>query len=50
MKCPVYKDANPAITECQGIAIGYCPECRGVWLDRGAPGFWVVERVAGRPE
>lgn len=31
--------------------IDYCPECRSVWLDRGAPGFWIgfwiVERVAG---
>ena len=23
------------ITERQGIAIDYCPKCRGVWLDRG---------------
>jgi Zn-finger nucleic acid-binding protein len=24
-----------AITERQGVEIDYCPECRGVWLDRG---------------
>jgi Zn-finger nucleic acid-binding protein len=23
------------MTERQGIEIDYCPECRGVWLDRG---------------
>lgn len=23
------------ITERQGIEIDYCPQCRGVWLDRG---------------
>lgn len=23
------------ITERQGVEIDYCPECRGVWLDRG---------------
>jgi Zn-finger nucleic acid-binding protein len=23
------------ISERQGIEIDYCPECRGVWLDRG---------------
>ncbi|MES0873662.1 zf-TFIIB domain-containing protein [Sinimarinibacterium thermocellulolyticum] len=35
MKCPACKDATLAITERQGIEIDYCPECRGVWLDRG---------------
>ncbi|MGB4768372.1 MAG: zf-TFIIB domain-containing protein [Candidatus Saccharimonas sp.] len=34
MKCP--NDQNTLlITERQGIEIDYCPECRGVWLDRG---------------
>ncbi len=23
------------MTERQGIAIDYCPQCRGIWLDRG---------------
>jgi Zn-finger nucleic acid-binding protein len=23
------------MTERQGIEIDYCPDCRGVWLDRG---------------
>ena len=23
------------ITERQGVEIDYCPQCRGVWLDRG---------------
>lgn len=35
MKCPVCRDATLSITERQGIEIDYCPECRGVWLDRG---------------
>ncbi|GIX28997.1 MAG: hypothetical protein KatS3mg123_2878 [Burkholderiales bacterium] len=35
MKCPVCKDANLAMTYRQGIEIDYCPQCRGVWLDRG---------------
>jgi Zn-finger nucleic acid-binding protein len=35
MKCPACKDATLAITERQGIEIDYCPDCRGVWLDRG---------------
>jgi len=34
MKCPV-DQATLLITERQGVEIDYCPECRGVWLDRG---------------
>jgi len=35
MKCPSCKDATLTITERQGVEIDYCPDCRGVWLDRG---------------
>jgi Zn-finger nucleic acid-binding protein len=35
MKCPACKDATLVITDRQGIEIDSCPECRGVWLDRG---------------
>ena len=36
MKCPNCKDdRNLSMTERMGIEIDYCPECRGVWLDRG---------------
>lgn len=35
MKCPNCKDSTLAISERNGIEIDYCPECRGVWLDRG---------------
>jgi len=35
MKCPVCKEVNLTMSERQGIEIDYCPECRGVWLDRG---------------
>ncbi len=34
MKCP-NDDTTLVMTERQGIEIDYCPECRGVWLDRG---------------
>ena len=34
MKCPI--DGTPlVITERSGVEIDYCPQCRGVWLDRG---------------
>lgn len=35
MKCPTCKEINLVMSERQGIEIDYCPECRGVWLDRG---------------
>ena len=35
MKCPACKEVNLTISERQGIEIDYCPECRGIWLDRG---------------
>ena len=35
MKCPVCENANLMMTERSGIEIDYCPQCRGVWLDRG---------------
>ena len=35
MKCPTCPDTALAITDRQGIEIDYCPQCRGVWLDRG---------------
>lgn len=35
MKCPQCKDTNLVMSERKGVEIDYCPECRGVWLDRG---------------
>jgi Zn-finger nucleic acid-binding protein len=35
MKCPSCPDTTLAMTERQGVEIDYCPQCRGVWLDRG---------------
>jgi len=35
MKCPVCRDASLVMSDRQGIEIDYCPDCRGVWLDRG---------------
>lgn len=34
MKCPI-DDTELVMSERQGIEIDYCPQCRGVWLDRG---------------
>ena len=35
MKCPICTTSNLVMSERQGIEIDYCPDCRGVWLDRG---------------
>ncbi|HKT98415.1 MAG TPA: zf-TFIIB domain-containing protein [Paraburkholderia sp.] len=35
MKCPNCPDTTLAISERQGVELDYCPQCRGVWLDRG---------------
>lgn len=35
MECPVCKNVSLVMSERQGIEIDYCPNCRGVWLDRG---------------
>ena len=34
MNCPL-DGTELKITDRQGIEIDYCPQCRGVWLDRG---------------
>lgn len=34
MKCPI-DNTTLQLTAREGIEIDYCPECRGVWLDRG---------------
>lgn len=35
MKCPICKDVDLLMTERSGVEIDYCPQCRGIWLDRG---------------
>jgi Zn-finger nucleic acid-binding protein len=35
MKCPVCVDPTLTMSERQGVEIDYCPQCRGIWLDRG---------------
>lgn len=35
MKCPTCTTTDLLMTERLNIEIDYCPQCRGVWLDRG---------------
>lgn len=34
MKCPNC-NVNLVMTDRSGVEIDYCPDCRGIWLDRG---------------
>jgi Zn-finger nucleic acid-binding protein len=45
MKCPV-DDSPLSISSREGIEIDFCPQCRGVWLDRGELDK-VIERASG---
>lgn len=45
MKCPNCS-TTLVMTDRQGIEIDYCPDCRGVWLDRGELDK-LIERSAG---
>lgn len=46
MKCPVCVDVDLVMTERKGIEIDYCPQCRGIWLDRGELDK-IIDRSAG---
>ena len=35
MKCPICINIELKMTDRQGEEIDYCPDCRGIWLDRG---------------
>ncbi|MDU7473360.1 MAG: zf-TFIIB domain-containing protein [Paenibacillus macerans] len=35
MKCPVCNDVRMREVEKDGVLIDVCPDCKGVWLDRG---------------
>jgi Zn-finger nucleic acid-binding protein len=44
MQCPI-DGSQLVMTERSGVEIDYCPQCRGVWLDRGELDK-IVERSA----
>jgi uncharacterized protein len=35
VECPVCDDVALVISSREGVEIDHCPQCRGVWLDRG---------------
>ena len=49
MNCPVDTNVNLVMSERQGIEIDYCPQCRGVWLDRGELDKLIEKSSAAAP-
>lgn len=47
MKCPICREPDLVMADRQGIEIDYCPQCRGVWLDRGELDK-IIERTAAQ--
>lgn len=47
MMCPNC-NVNLVMSERQGVEIDYCPNCRGVWLDRGELDK-IIERSVATP-
>jgi Zn-finger nucleic acid-binding protein len=48
MRCPI-DGTELRITDRQGVEIDYCPQCRGVWLDRGEMDK-IIDRLYETPE
>lgn len=50
MKCPVCKEVSLSMNSREGIEIDYCPQCRGIWLDRGELDRLIQRTEAAAPE
>ncbi len=48
MQCPV-DGTTLAMSDRQGVEIDYCPQCRGVWLDRGELDKLIDREAAAAP-
>ena len=49
MKCPTCADVALVMSDRQGVEIDYCPQCRGVWLDRGELDKLIQRSVTAEP-
>ena len=47
MRCPI-DETTLVMSDRNGIKIDYCPQCRGVWLDRGELDK-IIDRSVGMP-
>lgn len=48
MQCPAC-DVTLSISSREGIEIDFCPQCRGVWLDRGELDKVIERTLAASP-
>lgn len=48
VKCPI-DNTDLVMTDRSGVEIDYCPQCRGVWLDRGELDK-IIERGAAQTQ
>ena len=48
MNCPTC-NVPLVMSDRQGIEIDYCPQCRGIWLDRGELDK-IIERSSAEPQ
>ncbi len=48
MNCPKC-NVTLLMTDRQGVEIDYCPQCRGIWLDRGELEKIIDRTVSGGP-
>ena len=49
MRCPNCNDTSLVMSDRQGVEIDYCPQCRGVWLDRGELDKLIERSMAATP-
>ena len=49
MLCPHCTSERLVMSERSGIEIDYCPNCRGVWLDRGELDKLIERSAVGAP-
>ena len=49
MKCPVCVTVDLVMSERSQIEIDYCPNCRGIWLDRGELDKILERATASQP-
>jgi Zn-finger nucleic acid-binding protein len=48
MQCPI-DGSQLVMTDRSGVEIDYCPQCRGVWLDRGELDKIIERSAAAAP-
>ena len=49
MQCPI-DGSQLVMSDRNGVEIDYCPQCRGVWLDRGELDKIIERSVAPPPQ